>query len=737
MTTKQSFSMHDDDIDLRALFGTVADHKWLIVGITFVFLIISILYSLIATPVYQASASVQVEQKTPTLPGLNDLTDTLGISNSEAVTEIQVLGSRAIIGPAVENLNMDIESTPKHFPVVGGFLSRWFTQQNPGTVAPPLIPGLERYDWGGSELSISVLKVPAGLLDEKLQLVAGEHGTYTLQDMDGNPLLSGQAGKSVTGNGVTILVSTLRGNPGTRFQVIRRTHMDTIAQLQKDIQISELGKDSGIIQLTYNNKDPVLATQLLDQVTGLYVHQNVERSAAEAANSLKFVQQELPRVKQELEHASQALNTFQLHTHTADLSMQTQSMLDEGVSIDSNLQQLRMQMSDVEHRFTPEHPEYRTLQQQIGQLESEKGALQAQIGHLPNTQQQLLKLTRDVTVSDQTYTSLLNQEQQLDIARAGSIGNVRVIDHPAVNLAKPWWPRPIWVIPGGMVLGVIFALGFIFLRQLLSRGVEDPEAIERLGLPVYVSIPLSDMQRKSSVGLRHHFSSRGRQRLLALNAPGDMATEALRSLRTSLHFAQLGGKNNVLMISSPSPEAGKSFVAANLAVVMAQAGQRVLLIDADMRKGLLHKAIGVDAEDGLSEAIAGETDSIIQTIRAVDGMSELFFMPRGNIPPNPSELLMHSNFGTLLEILKPQFDLIIIDTPPILAVTDAAVIGHYVGTSLMVVRFGISQGREIALAKQRLEQSGVLLKGAIFNLVEKRSAGYYAYAYTAYAPTEV
>lgn len=414
--------------------------------------------------------------------------------------------------------------------------------------------------------------------------------------------------------------------------------------------------------------------------------------------------------------------------------MQTQSLLDQNVSIDTSLDQLKMQMAEVQRHYTPEHPEYRSLQQQIGQLEGEKGALQHKIGMLPNTQQELLKLTRDVTVTGQTYTTLLNQAQQLDIARAGTVGNVRVIDQSAVNLAKPWWPRAIWVIPGGAVLGFLAALAYIFLRQLLSRGVEDPVAIERLGLPVYVSIPLSDTQRKSALRFGHR--SNGHQHLLSLNAPADMATEALRSLRTSLHFARLETRNNVLMISSASPGAGKSFVAANLAVVMAQAGQRVLLIDADMRKGLLHRMIGGRPENGLSELISGQIEAS-QAIRTVNGVSNLLWISRGKVPPNPSELLMHANFNTLLETLRPRYDLIIVDTPPVLAVTDAAVIGHHAGTSLLVVRFGINQAREIALAKQRLEQNGVPIKGAIFNLVEKRAAGYYAYAYYAYEPTKV
>ena len=733
MTTKQTFATRDEDVDLRALLGTLADNKWLIAAITVVFLLISVLYAMLATPVYQASSSVQVEQKAPSFPGMTDLSETLGISTSQAVTEIQLLTSRKVIGQAVENLKLDIQASPKRFPLIGSYLARKFVANHPGELASPVF-GLSRYDWGGSHVDVQQLDVPATMLDEPMQLIAGNDGAYTLKDSDGNALVSGHVGQTVSGNGVTMQVQTLQANPGTRFRVVRHSHMDTIAQYQKAVQANEKVKDSGIIDITYNNADPMLATRLLDQVTTLYVRQNVDRSAAEAANSLQFVREQLPKVKQELERATQALNAYQLKSRSVDLNMQTQSLLSQNVSIDSALEQLHMQMAEVQRHYTPEHPEYRAVQKQISELEGEKGALEHKIGMLPNTQQELLKLNRDVQVSNQTYTNLLNQAQQLDIARAGTVGNVRVIDQPAVNLARPWWPRPLWVIPGGVVLGFIVAMAYIFLRQLLARGVEDTVEIERLGLPVYVSIPLSDTQRKVFTRQQSH-RSHGRH-VLALSAPADLATEALRGLRTSLHFARLEAKNNVLMISSPSPGAGKSFVASNLAVVMAQAGQRVLLIDADMRKGVLHRMLGSRPDNGLSELIAGQAQ-ISDVIRPVEGVGQLMFIPRGKIPPNPSELLMHANFTTLLDTLRPRYDLIIVDTPPVLAVTDAAVIGHHAGTSLLVVRFGVNQVREVALTKQRLEQNGVMIKGAIFNLVEKRAAGYYAYAYYAYPSAKV
>ncbi|WP_426702073.1 polysaccharide biosynthesis tyrosine autokinase [Rhodanobacter sp. Col0626] len=728
--TQTPSQREDSEIDLGELLGTLIDHKWLIIIVTSMFLVISVAYALLATPIYQANAVVQVEQKVPELPGLSAISQTLGASSSEATTEIALITSRSVIGQAVNNLGLLVTATPHHFPLIGDFIARRYSPTRPGAVAAPML-GMNSYDWGGSSLDIFQLNVPAALQGKTLTLVAGEHGAYTLLDVDDNILIKGQVRQSISAQGVTIQVKALAANPGTRFDVVRQRDLAVISKLQQDVNASEQGKDSGVIALTYNNADPVLAANLLDQVSETYVRQNVDRNSAEAASSLKFVKEQLPNVRRDLEKATAALNAYQTQAHSVDITMQTKGLLDQEVTIETSIQQLRMQQADMERKFTPQHPAYKALMTQIGQLQAQKAAMEKQVGGLPDTQQELLKLTRDVQVSNQTYTSLLNQAQQLDIARAGTVGNVRVIDTAAVDTTQPVKPKKALVVLGGTFLGGFLAVAFIFLRQMLNRGVEDPATIEQLGLPVYASIPLSEQELVISAKDAHHRGGDGKQHLLAVNAPADLATEALRSLRTSLHFARLEAKNNLLMISGSSPHAGKTFVSSNLAAVIAQAGQRVLLIDADLRKGAQHKVMGGRPENGLSELIAGQIDSSA-AIRPVTGIEGLHFIARGKVPPNPSELLMHANFTALLNKLMPLYDLVIIDTPPILAVTDAAVIGHQAGTSLLVVRFGLNQAREIALAKQRFEQNGVEIKGAIFNAVEKRSAGYYSYGYYEY-----
>jgi len=729
MATTQDATSQDDEIDLGALLGTLLDHKWLIIIVTGLFLAGSVAYALLATPIYQANALVQVEQKVPDLPGLSAISQTLGASSSEATTEIALITSRTVIGRAVDDLDLNVVVTPHRFPFFGGFIARHYAPATPDAVASPWF-GLGRDDWGGSELDVFQLDVPDALLGKTLTLIAGEHGTYRLLDDDGNVLLNGQAGQMAKGHGVTLQVKTLAANPGMRFEVVRNGELATVSKLQQELNASEQGKDSGIIELTYEDADPQLATRLLDQVSMAYVRQNVERNSAEAANSLQFVKQQLPLVREKLEKATAALNAYQVQAHSVDITMQTKGLLDQVVAVETSIQQLQMQQADMERRFTPDHPAYKALLQQLSQLQAQKAAMEKQIGSLPDTQQQLLRLTRDVQVSNDTYTGLLNQAQQLEIARAGTVGNVRIVDKAAVDVTHPVKPKKAVTVLGGTFLGGFLAVAFIFLRQMLNRGVEDPAAIEQLGLPVYASIPESEQEHVISTRGRHGRSD-GKQHMLAMSAPADLAVEALRSLRTSLHFARLESKNNVLMISGSSPEAGKTFVAGNLAAVMAQGGQRVLLIDGDLRKGTMHRIIGGIGDGGLSELIAGQIPVSAAT-RQVSGMDKLYFIARGKVPPNPSELLMNAKFTQLLEKLSPLYDLIIIDTPPILAVTDASIIGHHAGTSLLVVRFGLNQAREIALAKKRFEQNGVEIKGAIFNAVERRSAGYYSYGYYDY-----
>ncbi|MCQ3033097.1 polysaccharide biosynthesis tyrosine autokinase [Pseudomonas syringae] len=720
----------DSRIDLATILRTLFDHKGLILLIVGLFSLAGVAYAVLSTPIYQANAMIQIEPKKIGIEGTPEVSGK-PMSVSQATTEIELIKSRAVLGKVVEDLKLNIVQLPKLFPVIGPYLNRTFKQETPNALAEPLF-GQTAYAWGGEKIDVFQLDVPEGLLGESLILVAGKPGFFSLYDEDRTLILSGAINQTVEGKGAKIQVATLNARPGTEFIVAKLRTLTAALIYQDRLKITEAGKDSGIIYLAIQDPDPEKANHILNEVSRLYVRQNVERSSAEAAQRLEFLRSQLPAVRKQLEESEMALNDFQTSAKSVDLSIETKGILDQVVKLDSMLSELKLKRVEIERLYTREHPTYRGLMNQMSQLEAQKQGLLKKIEALPVTQQELLRLTRDMQVTSQTYTLMLNKSQEQDILRAGSIGNVRIIDNADANVEQPVKPMKKLIVLLAALLGVVVAVGTVFVRQAFYRGVENPEIIENIGMPVYASLPYSRQQDR----LEKNSQGRSKEsKLLSVSAPTELAIESLRSLRTSLHFAMLEARNNVLMISSPSPGAGKSFVSSNLAVIIAQAGRRVLLIDADMRKGYQHKIFGLNPKHGLSDTLAARvksTDAINHTeVRNLDVMA------CGFAAPNPSELLMHDNFNKMLAELSPLYDLILVDTPPILAVTDATLVGRQAGTCLLVTRFGLTTVKEIEACKRRLGQNGVLIKGAIFNgVLRKASTADYdcaAYGYN-YSP---
>ncbi|HBM07567.1 tyrosine-protein kinase [Pseudomonas sp. Choline-3u-10] len=718
----------DKDIDLAHLFDTFLNNRALILTITGFFAALGVAYALLATPVYLASAMIQIQAK----GGLPSLTDVVGTAPavSPAQTEIALLKSRSVVGGAVEDLNLDIIIEPHHFPVVGGYIFRRFEPTEEGELGwyPE---GFESYAWGGESLRVTQLIVPDKMHGEELTLEAAENNGFILRDPEGEVVVQGVVGEPIETPDYGITVAELNARPGTTFTVIKNRTYATTEDYQNRLNAGERGKQSGILNVTLEGTDPEKAVTVLEAVAQRYVDQNIARNAAEATQSLEFLSEQVPEVRKKLDAAQTALNEFQTGNRSVDISAETQSVLDRIVDLESQISEQNLKRTEMESRFTRQHPNFQALMNQINQLQAQKTELEKQIGTLPSTQQELLRLNRDVEVSSETYSMLLNKTQELDIIRAGTVGNVRIVDHAAADIDEPIKPNKPLIVIVATLLGGILAVAFVYVREALKRGVENPEEIERVGIPVYAAIPFSEKQgllEKRLANFKRDKSSASY--LLSINDPADLATEAMRSLRTSLHFAMIEAKNNILMITGPSPAVGKSFVTSNLAAVIAQSGKKVLLIDADMRKGYLHKVMRCQGEKGLSDILSGRI-TLFDAIQKTQ-LNNLHVITHGQLPPNPSELLMHENFSRFVKEISSMYDLVIFDTPPILAVTDAALVGSQAGTTLMVTRYGLNGVKEIEFAKRRLEQNGILVKGVIFNAVVRKASTYSEYGYYQY-----
>ena len=720
----------DNRIDLARILRAAYDNKALIISITTVFALLGVAYAFTATPVFRASAMIQIEPRKAGITGVPEVS-ARPTSVSQAITEIELLKSRSVLGRTVQELKLYISAKPKHLPLLGGFLSRQHDPATDGKLATPWL-GLDSFAWGGEKLEILQLDVPEDFLGSKMTLRAGEEGTYSLFDDKEQLLLSGQVGETVRHDDFRIQVGELLARPGTEFGVVRSRAQTTALDYQKRLKVGEAGRDSGIIYLTLEDPDPRKANRVLDEISRLYVRQNIERSSAEAAQRLEFLRSQVPLVRQQLEKAEAALNDYQTSAQSVDISLETKGVLEQIVALDAQISEYDLKRTEYQQLYTSDHPTYQTLIAKIDQLESRKAALMRRIDRLPKTQQQLLRLNRDMQVTTQTYTMLLDKAQEQDILRAGTIGNVRIIDNAYSVVEKPAKPiRPL-VLLVAVFIGLLVSALVILLRHVFYRGVESPDAVEELGVPVYAALPYSGKQEHL---YRQRKIQDGCTRLLSITDPADLAVESLRSLRTSHKFSMLEARNKVLVITSPTPGSGKSFVSSNLAAVIAQAGQRVLLIDADMRRGYLHHLFSLPSRTGLADALA----SGLKLSEVVNHTSQanLDFITSGLSAPNPSELLMHDNFARLLKEAEQRYDFVIVDTPPVLAVTDAVLVAQQAGTALLVARFGRSTPGQIEASKRRLAQNGVLLKGAILNGVKRKAStsaydtgayGYYSYS---------
>ena len=716
----------DEDIDLHRLWGLLVDARWLILGTTILALLLGAAYAFLATPIYKADALLQVEKKQTGLPGFEELNEALG-QESSAAAEIAILTSRMVLGNVVEQLHTDILVAPDRTPIVGAF-----------GAPDPAPPGTPRPLFAGyrdSETLVTVKRftVPDGLRGQEFILSADDQGHPVLYYQD-QKVLSGPADQVLTSEDASIALELGEWQyGGEQLVLVRQSRLSAVNNLRSRMEVQEKGKDTGILTVTLTGPNQARIQKELDAVADNYLMQNINRQAAEAEKSLKFLDEQLPELKAELTAAEEKLNEYRLQRDSVDMELETQSLLGRLVSMEAKLNELKIKESEVASKFTKEHPAYRTLLEQRRSLEQEKAQLNEQIGNLPETQQKILRLMRDVELNQEIYVGLMNRAQELRIMKASTVGNVRIIDEAVVS-PQPVKPKKDLVVALAGVLGLMLSAGYVLGAGLLHRGIETPDQLEEQGIPVYAAVPLSEHQQKLdrivAMMRRRKRSKHEPIPLLAVNDPADLAMEALRSLRTSLHFAMMEASNKVMMISGPSPEVGKSFISANLAAVLAQVGQKVVVIDADMRKGHLHRYFKNQNDVGLSDVLSGQAE-YQQAIHETE-VENLHFIPRGQIPPNPAELLMHSRFKALMERLSAEYDLVLVDTPPILAVTDAAIIGQQAGTSLIVARYGMNSAKEVDVSVHRFEQNRVEIKGAILNAIERRASneyGYYAYHY--------
>ena len=696
MTTKKTVTqsaIEADEIDLFALFSLLKNNLKQIVCITVVFSLLGILYCFFATPIYQANATLQYDKANGQVSLLEQMSDIMpmGGSNNQVDSEIEVLKSRMVLGKTVDSLNLDTTITES------ALLSSLFTK--------PVDITFEQY------------QLPEVFIGEPATLTYLGDGHYTLSIADLE--LKGEIGRLLNQQGVTLLIDAIDAQVGDSFTLVKNSRYGSIENLRQLLTINEVGKGTGIINLMIKGADKANNVEILNNIIHNYVAQNTERKKEMTNNTLVFLEEYLPKVKTKLNHYEEQLNTFRKQNESIDLSLEAKAALDTALQVEEKLNELTFKEVEIQQLYTRNHPAYQSLLDKRQQLLKEKAKIAQNIQKLPNTQQEIVRLTRDVASEQAIYNQLTAKQQELNVLNSGITADVRIIDS-AESQPTPVAPKKSLILVLATLLGGIVSCGYVLAKELLNNKIKGTESFDALGVNVYATIPFSKDEQK--------LQEQGSHQLLAVASPADTAIEAIRSLRTSVYFSIMNQNNNVVMISSASPGVGKSFVTANLAAVLAHAGKKVLLIDSDLRKGRVHKALGLSNKVGLAEYLAD--NSLEQPELHKDVIENLDVICRGKNVAHSSELLMSERFKLLLDNQKVHYDIILIDTAPILAITDAAIIGKYVGTSLLIAYYNVNTVKDIEMSLKRFNQNDVEITGIILNGIDAKSDDYnYVYAY--------
>ena len=685
-----------DEVDFSMMFHQRWAKKWLILFVLLITLSLGVLKASRQIPQYESELLLQIDANHH---GGSDLGSQLtsqffggGVSEAEE-TQIALLKSRYILAPALQSLNLDISSKPRQ---------SWFSRH--------FFPSK-------ATIKIASFEIPNLFLNKPFTLIFKQSNRFHLYDTKGALLLSGNVGELSTNKdrGIRMKIESVNAPIDTTFSVVKSSKDSIISSIGTRLNINDMGgsrQSTGILSLKISDPDPARAVLALNAIARTIQEKDTQKNAEEASKMLAFLQQQLPITKLDLAKSEAELNHYRAKNGKIDIKMQAGSLLSQLSDIDKQLSDARIHKIDLLQRHTLEHPFVISIDKKSRTLADERAKLQQQLRALPESDQIAVNLMRDIKVKNALYIELLNKIQGLQVVKAGVYNNVRILS--LARLAENPLPLNNTVIYlASLVIGLILSILIIFIRKLLFSHVTDPRWSEKqFNLVNLATVPYCKDEAANKSGYKKS-AAKDFHPLLAHSNQQNLSIESLRSLRTTLQIRLSTETNNIVAILGVSPGIGKTFISSNLAYLLAAAGKRVVLIDTDMRRGALHKYFNLSPEPGLAD-ILNHKKSLSDALRPT--MHEnLTVLSRGTYPKDPAELLTSKHFENLMNQLSRQFDVVIIDTAPILLVTDAVLIGVRAGTNYLVMAANAHQPAEIEMSIKRMTNAGLTLNGSIFN----------------------
>ncbi|MBW6504968.1 polysaccharide biosynthesis tyrosine autokinase [bacterium] len=725
------------------------------------------LYTFTMRPIYEASATLYVKDEKSAKGGV--LGDLAMLTSANPVdAEIEILKSRTNAEEVVRrlHLNWGISDRSKGLAFrIADFAS---THKEPDYTV--VLTGPDRTSVANADGGITV-GMPS----------------FVVKNDDGSIAAKGRVGERIRTQHLTLLFDEIQGKKDDRFRLRQHPFNDTVEKLRKAVKVNEVGKKTNVIKVTYNDTSPVMANAVVNTLVQAYLEQTLSFRTEEASNTVKFVENQLKGTRDALDQSEKNLQMYKstsgmikldseaeelvrklseiekerasvvLQRNQVEFALEAQKKARRGGGVYSpaafkddpligtmaaKLTELEMQRRALVAENTERHPLVKAVQGQIDQLQrkiqstfetarlnltKQEATLKQQIaqyeeklGKLPEAERTQARLMRFSKVNADIYTFLLQKHEEARIAKASTISNINIVD-PAIVPDKPVKPQKGMNLLLGLLGGLILGSGAAFFKDYLDDTIKDEEEAKRaLAWPMLATIPTIEGAAKDS----------GPVNLVVQTNPKSSPAEAFRGLRTAIHFSSLKRDCKVVMITSSFPGEGKTTIAANLALTFAQSGNRVLVVDCDLRRPGLHKVFGHSRNPGVTEVLAGDVP-LAQALHAT-GIENIALLSAGTIPPNPAELLCSDRMRELLAGLRASYDMVILDAPPVIPVTDAPLLTALTDLVVVVVEAGRIPANAARRMKELLQSVQAPVAGFVLNdrtALFSDTYGYYGKGY--------
>lgn len=764
--------IEEQEINLRDYLEVLLRRKWIVISF-FVAIVLTVgITTSRITPIYETSTSLLVEGPKGGGAMFAELTG-LPQQGSDITSQIEIIKSRTIAEEVVRDIRYDQR--------VYGISKKLNLKISNLNISDKFIDDTFIVKFSDDIGNFTVTRTKSNELNlfgrlinfldkEKSEAEATEIGSGAI----GAPFKSG--------SGLSFEIKEASPYSGASFKIMRIKFNNAVRSLQESVTVSP-ARGTDVINIKVQNSSPKMAADVANSIAKQYIQNDILQRSKESARIIEFVNKQLEPTKKQLEKALEALARHKKESEVVVLKEGTKNLIEKIGSMRKEMTALTLKERQIRYLYdeirgnvtdistltlsaleddpmahsmisrltilegskkslltgyTERHPQVVALTAEINELkrkiaptilnilhssgkkkegfEKEIAELRTKLKALPHEEKELagLVLTKDIHLDIHTF--LLEKLNEAAIVQASTISSIRVIDSALVP-DKPIKPNKRQNMLIASIIGLMLSVGLAFFVDYLDNSIKSPSDVEgRLGVSIFGRIPI----------FPHKESDSG---LVAFDSIKSIAAESYRSLRTNLQFGMLDKKEKrgkIFHITSPEAGEGKTTTTANLGIVLAQMGSKTLIIDMDMRKSSIHHIFGINKEPGIINLLIGKAR--FNEIVTPANIEHLYLIPVGITPPNPSELLSQQNLSGLLDKIREEFDYILIDSPPVLPVTDAQLIGRLADATFLVVEMGATIFSAVEQSIKQLRAVGVSVAGAILNKVPLSSKyGYYQY----------